>query len=106
MSTRPAAAPARTCAKAAASAAASASGPGAAVGATGVADAAAWEVGLPCGGEIAVMVQPVSAAGFDPELFDRIADARDAENRPRAGRAGRHHIGHVLRVAAAAGVRR
>ena len=44
----------------------------------GVADAAAWEVGLPCGGEIEVMVQPVSAAGFDPELFDRIADARDS----------------------------
>ena len=43
----------------------------------GVADAAAWEVGLPCGGEIAVMVQPVSADGFDPELFDRIAEARD-----------------------------
>jgi xanthine dehydrogenase accessory factor len=43
----------------------------------GVADAAAWEVGLPCGGEIAVMVQPVSATGFDPELFDRIAEARD-----------------------------
>ena len=42
----------------------------------GVADAAAWEVGLPCGGEIEVMVQPVSAEGFDPELFDRIADAR------------------------------
>lgn len=42
----------------------------------GVADAAAWEVGLPCGGEIEVMVQPVSAAGFDPELFDRIVDAR------------------------------
>lgn len=46
----------------------------------GVADAAAWEVGLPCGGEIAVMVQPVSATGFDPELFDRIADARDHGN--------------------------
>ncbi|WP_380785572.1 XdhC family protein [Sphingomonas sp. R86521] len=44
----------------------------------GVADAAAWEVGLPCGGEISVMVQPVSAEGFDPELFDRIAAARDA----------------------------
>ncbi len=43
----------------------------------GVADAAAWEVGLPCGGEISVMVQPVSAEGFDPELFDRIAQARD-----------------------------
>lgn len=43
----------------------------------GVADAAAWEVGLPCGGEIEVMVQPVSADGFDPELFDRIAQARE-----------------------------
>ncbi len=44
----------------------------------GVADAAAWEVGLPCGGEIEVLVQPVSAEGFDPELFDRISEARDA----------------------------
>lgn len=44
----------------------------------GVEDAAAWEVGLPCGGEIAVMIQPVSAEGFDPELFDRIAQAREA----------------------------
>ena len=43
----------------------------------GVADADAWEVGLPCGGEISVMVQPVSAEGFDPELFDRIAEARE-----------------------------
>lgn len=42
----------------------------------GVADAAAWEVGLPCGGEISVLVQPVSAEGFDPELFDRIDEAR------------------------------
>ncbi len=46
----------------------------------GVADAAAWEVGLPCGGEIAVLVQPVSAEGFDPELFERIDEAR-AEGR-------------------------
>ncbi|WEK43792.1 MAG: XdhC family protein [Candidatus Sphingomonas colombiensis] len=44
----------------------------------GVADASAWEVGLPCGGEIAVLVQPVAAAGFDPALFDRIRAARDA----------------------------
>ena len=43
----------------------------------GVADTDAWEVGLPCGGEIAVMVQPVSAEGFDPELFDRIGAARN-----------------------------
>ena len=42
----------------------------------GVADDSAWEVGLPCGGEISVMVQPVSAESFDPELFDRIAEAR------------------------------
>ncbi|WBH17707.1 XdhC family protein [Sphingomonas radiodurans] len=42
----------------------------------GIADASAWEVGLPCGGQISVMVQPVSAEGFDPELFDRIVEAR------------------------------
>lgn len=42
----------------------------------GVADAAAWEVGLPCGGNISVLVQPVGAAGFPPELFDRIDAAR------------------------------
>lgn len=44
----------------------------------GVADAAAWEVGLPCGGEIAVAVQPVGPSGFAPALFDQIAAARDA----------------------------
>lgn len=47
----------------------------------GVADAAAWEVGLPCGGQIAVLVQPVSIKGFPPELFDAIREAR-AEGRP------------------------
>jgi xanthine dehydrogenase accessory factor len=38
----------------------------------GVADGAAWEVGLPCGGNIAVLVQPVSETGFALALFDRI----------------------------------
>lgn len=47
----------------------------------GVGDAAAWEVGLPCGGQIDVFVQPVSEGGFPPALFDRIAAAR-AEGRP------------------------
>jgi xanthine dehydrogenase accessory factor len=44
----------------------------------GVADDTAWTVGLPCGGEIEVLVQPVGAAGFAPALFDRIAAARVA----------------------------
>jgi xanthine dehydrogenase accessory factor len=42
----------------------------------GVADAAAWEVGLPCGGEIEVLVQAVSSTGFPPDLFARIKEAR------------------------------
>ena len=44
----------------------------------GVADAAAWEVGLPCGGEIEVILQPVSETGFAPVWFDRIAASRGA----------------------------
>jgi xanthine dehydrogenase accessory factor len=44
----------------------------------GVADGAAWEVGLPCGGNIAVLVQPVSDAGFAPHLFDRLVTAQSA----------------------------
>ncbi|WP_336966724.1 XdhC family protein [Sphingobium aquiterrae] len=42
----------------------------------GVADAAAWEVGMPCGGEIRILVQPVSAAGFPPSLFEDIRRSR------------------------------
>jgi len=44
----------------------------------GVSDEAAWAVGLPCGGEISVLVQPVGAEGFQADLFDQIADARAA----------------------------
>lgn len=46
----------------------------------GVADGDAWEVGLPCGGEIAVLVQPVGDGGFPPHLFDRIV-AESAKGR-------------------------
>jgi xanthine dehydrogenase accessory factor len=44
----------------------------------GVASDAAWEAGLPCGGDIVVLVQPVSEAGFASELFDAIDSARNA----------------------------
>jgi xanthine dehydrogenase accessory factor len=42
----------------------------------GVADDSAWAVGLPCGGAIALLVQPVRAGGFAPELFDAVDAAR------------------------------
>lgn len=44
----------------------------------GVADGAAWEVGLPCGGDIVVLVQPVSTRGFAPALFEQIAASQNA----------------------------
>ena len=44
----------------------------------GVADAQAWEVGLACGGRIAVLVQAVADGVFAPALLDRIAEAREA----------------------------
>jgi xanthine dehydrogenase accessory factor len=43
----------------------------------GVDDNSAWAVGLPCGGRIELLVQPVATTGFSAELFDRIAAARD-----------------------------
>lgn len=36
----------------------------------------AWEAGLPCGGEIAVFVQPVGESGFPHTLFDHIEARR------------------------------
>ena len=47
----------------------------------GVADDSAWEVGLPCGGQIFLLVQPVGDGGFAPDLFDQIAAARDQGRR-------------------------
>lgn len=44
----------------------------------GVEDASAWEVGLPCGGEIRILIQPVGVDGFPGTLFDRIGEARAA----------------------------
>lgn len=61
----------------------------------GVADATAWEVGLACGGRIAILVQPLTAERFPPALLDRLIAARrdgrpvslstDADGRTREG---------------------
>lgn len=51
----------------------------------GVTDGAAWEVGLPCGGDIQVLVQPVSATGFASELFSKIIEARAVGQTLRIG---------------------
>jgi xanthine dehydrogenase accessory factor len=44
----------------------------------GVADGAAWEVGLPCGGDIVVLVQNVSPQYFPGRLFGAIIGAQAA----------------------------
>lgn len=44
----------------------------------GVADGSAWEVGLPCGGDIVVLVQNVSQDFFPRKLFGTIIDAQAA----------------------------
>lgn len=42
----------------------------------GVSEARAWEVGLACGGQISVFVQPVSDDGFSPALIEQINRSR------------------------------
>jgi len=46
----------------------------------GVGNDRAWEVGLPCGGDIEILVQRVDAQCFSPDLFAAIDEAR-AEGR-------------------------
>lgn len=42
----------------------------------GISDGAAWEVGLPCGGDIEILIQCVNQSSFSPDLFDKIGKAR------------------------------
>jgi xanthine dehydrogenase accessory factor len=44
----------------------------------GSSDSGAWLPGLPCGGQIGVLVQPVSESGFSPALFEELAMSRSA----------------------------
>ena len=44
----------------------------------GVSDGMAWEVGLPCGGTIEVLVQPVAERGFPEAVFAAIEEGRAA----------------------------
>lgn len=47
----------------------------------GVSEARAWEVGLACGGEISIFVQPVGDNGFPPELLAEIIEKRASGQR-------------------------
>jgi xanthine dehydrogenase accessory factor len=61
----------------------------------GVADGSAWEVGLPCGGDIVVLVQNVSPEHFPGKLFGAIIDARTARETLLVGtdlEAGASHV--------------
>lgn len=42
----------------------------------GVSEARAWEVGLACGGQIAIFVQPVDDGNFPPSLLQALAETR------------------------------
>lgn len=44
----------------------------------GIAEGAAWEAGLPCGGDIVVLIQSVCTSGFPEQLFKDIASAHVA----------------------------
>lgn len=42
----------------------------------GVEDDSAWTVGLPCGGTVEILVQPIGKDGYPPDLLDRLASDR------------------------------
>lgn len=44
----------------------------------GLSDDAVWEAGLPCGGDILILIQPVCEGGFHPDLFIEIESANRA----------------------------
>lgn len=47
----------------------------------GVSEARAWEVGLACGGQISIFVQPIHKDGFPSELIEQIAQNRKTGQR-------------------------
>jgi xanthine dehydrogenase accessory factor len=44
----------------------------------GVSEARAWEVGLACGGQISIFVQPIGERTFSPALLDQVMQSRKA----------------------------
>ncbi len=47
----------------------------------GITQETAWAVGLPCGGKIGILVQPVAPGSFPPAMLESIARSRDAGER-------------------------